>query len=54
MLITTIQISCVLLQDGEKKTVWYSIACKGEAICNDKLVNYFKVKEHRNCSCSTV
>ena len=32
------------------------LACakKGEAISGDKLVNFFKEKEHENCSCSAV
>ena len=30
------------------------IACKGEAICDDKLVNFFKDPAHRNCFSSTV
>ena len=27
---------------------------KGEAICDDKLVNFFKEKDHKNCICSKV
>ena len=32
------------------------LACskKGEAICEEKLVNFFEEKEHKNCICSTV
>ena len=31
-----------------------AVACKGEAICNDQLVNFFKDQEHKNCICSVV
>ena len=31
-----------------------ALAKKGEAICNDQLVNFFEDKEHKYCSCSTV
>ena len=27
---------------------------KGEAICEEKLVNFFEEKEHKNCICLTV
>ena len=31
-----------------------AVSCKGEAICNDQLVNFFKDQEHKNCICSVV
>ena len=31
-----------------------TVSCKGEAICNDGLVNFFKDKQHKYCDCSTV
>ena len=31
-----------------------TVSCKGEAICNDKLINFYKDQEHKNCICSTV
>ena len=31
-----------------------AVACKGEAICNDQLVNFFKDQEHKICICSVV
>ena len=31
-----------------------TVSCKGEAICNDQLANFFEYKEHKNYSCSTV
>ena len=31
-----------------------TVSCKGEAISNDKLINFYKDQEHKNCICSTV
>ena len=31
-----------------------AVSCKGEAICNDELVNFLKDKQHKYCVCSTV
>ena len=36
---------------GEKKRGFQPIAKKGEAICNDKLVNIFT--ENKGCACSS-
>ena len=31
-----------------------TVSCKGKAIFNDQIVNFFKDKEHKNCTCSRV
>ena len=31
-----------------------TVSCKGETICNDKRINFYKDQEHKNCRCSTV
>ena len=38
----------------KRKNGFPALAKKGEAICNDKLVNFFEEKEHKNCICSSV
>ena len=38
----------------KRKNGFPALAKKGEAICNDKLVNFFEEKEHKNCTCSSV
>ena len=38
----------------KKKRGLPALAKKGEAICGDKLVNFFENKNHKNCICSTV
>ena len=30
------------------------VSRKGDTICNDQLINFYKYKEHKNCRCSTV
>ena len=47
---TKLQIVC----KWKRKDEFATCAKKGEAICDDKLVNFFKEKEHKNCICSTV
>ena len=37
-----------------KECGFRAIAKKGEAICGDKLVNFFADKAHKNCICSLV
>ena len=48
--VTKLKIVCMWKQKHGLPTV----SCKGEAICNDQLVNFFKDKEHKNCICSAV
>ena len=38
----------------KRKNGFPTLAEKGEAICNDKLVNFFEEKEHKNCTCAIV
>ena len=38
----------------KRKRVLPACSKKGEAICEEKLVNYFEEKEHKNCICLTV
>ena len=40
--------------DWKKTKGLPALARKGEAICNDQLVNFFKGAKHKNCSCSVV
>ena len=46
--------SWLLFALGNKKHGLPTVSCKGEAICNDELVNLFKDKQHKNCGCLTV
>ena len=48
--VTKLKIVCMWKQRRGLPTV----SCKGEAICNDKLINIYKDQEHKNCICSTV
>ena len=48
--VTNLKIFCMWKQKHSLPTV----SCKGETICNDQLVNFFKDKEHENCICSAV
>lgn len=47
---TKLQIVC----RWKRKHGFAACAKKGEAICDDKLVKFFKDKEHKNCICSKV
>ena len=38
----------------KQKHGFAACAKKGEAICDDKLVNFFKQKDHKKCICSKV
>ena len=40
--------------DWKKTKVFRALVKKGEAICNDQLVNFFQNAKHKNCSCSVV
>ena len=40
--------------DWKKKQGFASFSKKGEAICNDQLVNFFKDAKRKNCSCFVV
>ena len=48
--VTKLKIVCMWKQRRGLPTV----SCKGEENCNDKLINFFKNQEHKNCRCSTV
>ena len=48
--VSKLKIVCMWKQRRSLPTV----SCKGEAICNDKLINFYKDQEHKNCGCSTV
>ena len=48
--VSKLKIVCMWKQRRSLPTV----SCKGEAICNDKLINIYKDQEHKNCICSTV
>ena len=48
--VTKLKIVCMWKQRHGLPTV----SCKGEGICNNKLINFYKDQEHENCSCSTV
>ena len=48
--VTKLKIVCMWKQKHGLPTV----SCKGEAICNDQHVNFFKDKEHKICICSAV
>ena len=48
--INKLQIVCIWKQ----RQGLPAVSCKGEAICNDQLVNFFKDQEHKNCICSVV
>ena len=47
---TTLQ----LVSKWKQKHRLAACAKKGETICDDKLVNFFKEKDHKNCICSKV
>ena len=47
---TKLQLVC----KWKRKHGFAACAKKGEAICDDKLVNFFKEKDHKNCICSKV
>ena len=47
---TKLKIVCMWKQKHGLPTV----SCKGEAICNHQLVNFFNDKEHKNCICLAV
>ena len=47
---TKLQLVC----KWEQKNGFAACAKKEEAICDDKLVNFFKEKDHKNCICSKV
>ena len=47
---TKLQIVC----RWKQKHGFAACTKKGEAICDDKLVNFFKDKEHKNCICLKV
>ena len=40
--------------DWKKKQGFASFSKKGEAICNDQLVDFFKDAKRKNCSCLVV
>ena len=46
--LSKIQIVCI----WKERRGLPAVACKGEVICNDQLINFFKDKEHKNFSCS--
>ena len=47
---TKLQIVC----NWKKKHGLPTMAKKGEAICNDELVNFFTDEKHKGCICSTI
>ena len=48
--VNKLQIVC----NWKQRQCLLAVACKGEAICNDQLVNFSKDQEHKNCICSVV
>ena len=51
---TTMRLSYTLSVIGKKTNGLPALAKKGEAICDNQLVNFFKDAKHKNCSCLVV
>ena len=51
---TTMRLSYTLSVIGKKPNGLPALAKKGEAICDNQLVNFFKDAKHENCSCLVV
>ena len=43
-----------IVYDWKKTKGLPALAKKGESICDNQLVNFFKDAKHKNCSCSVV
>ena len=46
--------SQIVLRWKKERNGYQELAKFGEAICKDKLINFFEDKEHEKCSCSSV